>query len=412
MKKVLIIDSSKLFSDFMKEKLSSENVSVEITNGRRDAYTRLITILPDLVIMDAPDSFTDLMDFLKSKISDPNAKKIPIILTGPQIDKAKMASLGRFGVIKYFPTPIKFNSFIESIGNCLQISFSVDTSESILEVHQNNNIIIVEFAKVLNREKISLLKYKITELIEKNDIHVPKLVLLMTNLELSFVDGINLEYLFETILSIDAVQEKYIKVLSSDKFVYDFIDGHEQFRDIKVVNDLRNILSSLLSISAAPNEIPELIAEEILNQDKVDEDGIDRRFNFDLDKNDTEGTVFKVAIVDDDNIIRTVLQKSLSSMGAETVLFDNGSNFLDSIEENHFDLAIIDIFMPGVSGFDILSKLKVTPNAPPIIVYSQATQREVVIQALSLGASSYLVKPQKPDVIIAKVIEVLHAKSQ
>lgn len=412
MKKVLIIDSSKLFSDFMKEKLSSENVSVEITNGRRDAYTRLITILPDLVIMDAPDSFTDLMDFLKSKISDPNAKKIPIILTGPQIDKAKMASLGRFGVIKYFPTPIKFNSFIESIGNCLQISFSVDTSVSILEVHQNNNIIIVEFAKVLNREKISLLKYKITELIEKNDIHVPKLVLLMTDLELSFVDGINLEYLFETILSIDAVQEKYIKVLSSDKFVYDFIDGHEQFRDIKVVNDLRNILSSLLSISAAPNEIPELIAEEILNQDKVDEDGIDRRFNFDLDKNDTEGTVFKVAIVDDDNIIRTVLQKSLSSMGAETVLFDNGSNFLDSIEENHFDLAIIDIFMPGVSGFDILSKLKVTPNAPPIIVYSQATQREVVIQALSLGASSYLVKPQKPDVIIAKVIEVLHAKSQ
>lgn len=412
MKKVLIIDSSKLFSDFMKEKLSSENVSVEITNGRRDAYTRLITILPDLVIMDAPDSFTDLMDFLKSKISDPNAKKIPIILTGPQIDKAKMASLGRFGVIKYFPTPIKFNYFIESIGNCLQISFSVDTSESILEVHQNNNIIIVEFAKVLNREKISLLKYKITELIEKNDIHVPKLVLLMTDLELSFVDGINLEYLFETILSIDAVQEKYIKVLSSDKFVYDFIDGHEQFRDIKVVNDLRNILSSLLSISAAPNEIPELIAEEILNQDKVDEDGIDRRFNFDLDKNDTEGTVFKVAIVDDDNIIRTVLQKSLSSMGAETVLFDNGSNFLDSIEENHFDLAIIDIFMPGVSGFDILSKLKVTPNAPPIIVYSQATQREVVIQALSLGASSYLVKPQKPDVIIAKVIEVLHAKSQ
>ena len=60
----------------------------------------------------------------------------------------------------------------------------------------------------------------------------------------------------------------------------------------------------------------------------------------------------------------------------------------------------------------VLSKLKVTPNAPPIIVYSQATQREVVIQALSLGASSYLVKPQKPDVIIAKVIEVLHAKSQ
>ena len=68
--------------------------------------------------------------------------------------------------------------------------------------------------------------------------------------------------------------------------------------------------------------------------------------------------------------------------------------------------------MPGISGFEILSKLKTSPDAPPIIVYSQATQREVVIQALSLGASSYLVKPQKPDVIISKAIEVLHAKSK
>ena len=89
MKKVLIIDSSKLFSEFMKEKLSTENITVEVSNGRRDAYTRLITVLPDLVIMDVSDSFTDLMDFLKSKISDPNAKNIyaeikdkyPIVLT-------------------------------------------------------------------------------------------------------------------------------------------------------------------------------------------------------------------------------------------------------------------------------------------------------------------------------------------
>ena len=39
MKKVLIIDSSKLFSEFMKEKLSTENITVEVSNGRRDAYT-------------------------------------------------------------------------------------------------------------------------------------------------------------------------------------------------------------------------------------------------------------------------------------------------------------------------------------------------------------------------------------
>ncbi len=412
MKKVLIIDSSKLFSEFMKEKLSTENITVEVSNGRRDAYTRLITVLPDLVIMDVSDSFTDLMDFLKSKISDPNAKNIPIILSGPAIEKARIASLVRYGVIKYFPIPIKFNSFIEAIGNVLKVSFSVDTTPSILQVHHNNNIIFVEFAQVLNREKISLLKYRLSELIDKKDMQMPKLILMMTDLMLSFVDGINLEYLFDTILSETRIQQKFIKILSFDDFIPDFLDGHPQYAGIKVVKDLRKVLSSFVSITTSQEEVPELIAEEILCQQEVDDDSIDRRFNFDLDKDDTEGTVFKVAIIDDDSVVRSILQRSLNSMGAESVLFDSGNKFLDAIDKEHFDLAILDIFMPGISGFEILSKLKTSPDAPPIIVYSQATQREVVIQALSLGASSYLVKPQKPDVIISKAIEVLHAKSK
>ncbi|MCR5387394.1 MAG: response regulator [Treponema sp.] len=411
MKKVLIIDSSKLFSEFIREKLSAENITVEVTNGRRDAYTRLIGDLPDLVIMDVSDSFTDLMDFLKNKFSDPNAKNIPIILTGPVIEKARIASLVHYGVIKYFPTPIKFNSFISAIGNVLKVSFSVDTTPSILEVHHNKEIIFVEFARVLNREKISLLKYRLSELIDKKEMQNPKLILMMTDLMLSFVDGTNLEYLFDTIFSEERINRKFIKILSFDDFIPDFLDGHPQYSDVKVVKDLRKVLSSFVSITASPEEVPELIAEEILTQQEVDDDTIDRRFDFDLDKDDTEGTVFKVAIVDDDNVVRSVLKRSLSSMGAETILFETGTSFLESVEKEHFDLAILDIFMPGMSGFDILTKLKVTPDAPPVIVYSQATQREVVIQALSLGAKSYLVKPQKPDVIITKAIEVLHAKS-
>ena len=412
MKKVLIIDSSKLFSDFIREKLSTENITVEVTNGRRDAYTRLVTSLPDLVIMDVSDSFTDLMDFLKSKQSDPIAKNIPIILTGPVIEKARIASLVRYGVIKYFPTPIKFNSFIEAIGNVLKISFSVDTTPSILQVHYNNNIIFVEFAQVLNREKISLLKYRLTELIDKEELSNPKVILMMTDLMLSFVDGINLEYLLDTILSETRIQKKNIKILSLDSFIPAFLDGHPQYNEIKVVTDLRKVLRSFVSISATEDEVPELIAEEILTQQEVDDAAIDLRFNFDLDIDDKEGTVFRVAVVDDDSVVRSLLQRSLSSMGAETVLFENGSDFIEAIEKEHFDLAILDIFMQGMSGFDVLTKLKVSPNSPPIIIYSQATQREVVIQALSLGASSYLVKPQKPDVIISKAIEVLHAKTR
>lgn len=411
MKKVLIIDSSKLFSDFIKEKLSTENIFVEVTNERRAAYSKLISSLPDLVIMDVSDSFTDLMDFLKSKSSDPNAKNIPILLSGPVIEKPKIASLVRYGVIKYFATPIKFTSLFESIENILKVSFSVDTTPSILQVHHNNNIIFAEFAQVLNREKISLLKYRLSELIDKQDIESPKLILMMTDLKLSFVDGVNLEFLFDTILTETRIQPRFIKILSFDDFIPDFLDGHPQYSAIKVVQDLRKVLSSFVSIQTTDEEMPELIAEEILTQQEIDDITIDQRFDFSDDVNDGD-TVFKIAIIDDDAVVRSYLQHSLTSMNAETALFEDGNSFLLSLEKEHFDLAILDIYMPGIDGFSILQRLKATPNTPPIIIYSNAPQRDAVIRALSLGASSYLVKPQKADVILSKAIEVLYAKSR
>jgi DNA-binding response OmpR family regulator len=67
--------------------------------------------------------------------------------------------------------------------------------------------------------------------------------------------------------------------------------------------------------------------------------------------------------------------------------------------------------MPGLSGFDILNFLHTKHYPSPVIIYSNITQRESVVQALSLGAKSFLVKPQKPDVIIQKSLEVINANS-
>ena len=80
------------------------------------------------------------------------------------------------------------------------------------------------------------------------------------------------------------------------------------------------------------------------------------------------------------------------------------------MNKHKYDLIVLDIFMPGISGFDTLKKLQDVSDVPPIIVYSQAVQKEAVIQALSLGAKRYLVKPQKPEIIVQKSIELLHGK--
>lgn len=414
MKQVLIIDASPMFREFLKEKLTAEKVSVEIANGKRDAFTKLISTLPDLVIIDVEESMEDLIDFLESKHADPNARTIPIIISGPIIAREKVATLAQFGVLKYFTKPIKFDIFFESIGKILRAAFTIDVTPCVLEIHINGNIIFIEIAQGLNREKLALLKYKLPEIIDANHIVNPKLIIMMTDLQLSFVDGANLELLFDNIIADTRIQKKNIKVLSLDSFTRELIDGHPQYSGIEVTNNLNQVLNSLVESGPTTN-IHELVTDKILAPDEKAEQGsVEMRFVSDTgvisseDKN--EGNVLKIAIVDDDAVVRKLLQAAFATISAETVLFTSGAEFLQATGTQSFDLVILDIYMTGLSGFDILKSLQERGFKTPIIVYSQATQREAVVQALTLGAKSYLVKPQKPEVIIQKAVDVLHAE--
>src|SRR5574344_2966735 len=91
MKQVLIVDASPMFREFLKEKLAAEKVGVEVVQGKRDAFTKLISILPDLILIDISGPLDELMDFLDQKKKDPNASRIPIIISGPVIEREKVA---------------------------------------------------------------------------------------------------------------------------------------------------------------------------------------------------------------------------------------------------------------------------------------------------------------------------------
>ena len=161
MKSVLLIDGSKLFQDFLRDKVATEQVDLECVNSR-EAYSKMLSLLPDLIIIEVEDEIKEeLTNLLNKKHVDPNAKKIPIIMTGPVIDRSKIANLVEFGVVKYFTKPIKFDVFFESMGRILKMPLSMDTTPCILDIHLNGSIIFVEVAQGLNREKLMLLKYKL-----------------------------------------------------------------------------------------------------------------------------------------------------------------------------------------------------------------------------------------------------------
>lgn len=411
MKSILLIDGSPLFQDFLRDKVSAEQVGLECASSR-DAYTKMLSILPDLIIIEIETAITeDLTLLLEKKHTDPNAKRIPIIITGPVMDRSKVANLVEFGVVKYFTKPIKFEVFFEAIGRILKMPLSMDTTPCILDIHLNGSIIFVEIAQGLNREKLMLLKYKLAQIIDRYKINFPKVILMLTNLQLTFVDGANLELLLDNITCGKKIANKYIKILSFDDYVKELVKGHPEYTGMVVSQNLQYVVSTLLNDNDDANyDSTDFIYDNILHSDRPTDNA---SLGFIDDRGGTEGssgTMMRVALVDDDVVVRKLLENTFTSASGEASLYENATTFLKAISDGkEFDIVVLDLYLPDMDGISILKTLLQRNYQTPILIYSKASSKEVVLQALSLGAKSYLVKPQKPGTILNKALEILHS---
>mgnify|MGYP002626098773 CR=1 FL=1 len=414
MKQVLLIDSTPAVLDFFKEKLSIQQITIESAKSGRDAYTKLISILPDLVLIDTPKDMTSVHEFLDKKINDPNAHSIPTIIMGESDDRLQITQLSAYGVHKYFPKPIKVDQLFNAIGHAMHLNFSADPTPCIMEMHLTDNIFFIEIADGLNRDKIALLKYKLSHIINDYSLAKPKLVLMLSGMELSFVDTSNIVYLMDNILGNTHIKHENVKVLSTSNFVAELIKGHSEYEDVEVTNDIQTVLNPLIEHFAQTTP-EDVIIERLLTPNKtLTQRHIDIRFSTDYDGTAMgpydNGSILNVAIVDDDIISQKILENTFKRVEAETFTFASGVEFINSVASHHYDFVILDIFIPDMNGLDILHNLQHQNFERPILVYSQATNKNFVIQALSLGAKNYLVKPQKPDVILRTVFETLRSQ--
>lgn len=115
----------------------------------------------------------------------------------------------------------------------------------------------------------------------------------------------------------------------------------------------------------------------------------------------------KVLIVDDEQNIRTTLKHCLKSEGYDLDIAVNGEEALDKIKGGDFDLVLLDIKMPGLSGMEVLSRLREEGNEVNIIIMTAYGTVEKAVEAMKLGAIDFLSKPFTPDEIRSIVNKVL-----
>ncbi len=126
----------------------------------------------------------------------------------------------------------------------------------------------------------------------------------------------------------------------------------------------------------------------------------------------TGGETGSLLVVDDNEINRDLLSRYLGRLGHRVQAAPNGRRALEMIDTGAFDLALLDIMMPELNGYQVLQHLNDSPNWRdlPVIMISVLDEIDSVVRCIELGAADYLSKPFNPVLLRARVGACLEKK--
>jgi DNA-binding NtrC family response regulator len=101
----------------------------------------------------------------------------------------------------------------------------------------------------------------------------------------------------------------------------------------------------------------------------------------------------RVLVIDDEESIRELLKDFLEDKGLEVVTTPDGRSGLDLLKEDNFDLFLLDLMMPGMSGLDVLREVASEDIKVPSIVITAFASVQTAVEAMKLGAYDYITKP-------------------
>jgi two-component system response regulator FixJ len=114
-----------------------------------------------------------------------------------------------------------------------------------------------------------------------------------------------------------------------------------------------------------------------------------------------------IAVVDDDEAMREALFDLLQVVGLSCRVFDRAEAFLAAYTPGAFDCLITDVRMPGISGLELLQRLKTLGSTMPVIVVTSLTDPMIWSRALQGGAHAYLIKPLADHVLLQHIKSAL-----
>jgi two-component system alkaline phosphatase synthesis response regulator PhoP len=111
----------------------------------------------------------------------------------------------------------------------------------------------------------------------------------------------------------------------------------------------------------------------------------------------------RVAIAEDEELIRTMLRLNLEKDGYEVESFESAEELLESLEHGHFDVLLLDVMLPGMSGEDVIVRIREKGINTPILMVTARVDIETKVSTFRKGADDYLSKPFDMEELLLRV---------
>ena len=114
----------------------------------------------------------------------------------------------------------------------------------------------------------------------------------------------------------------------------------------------------------------------------------------------------KILIVDDENDIAELISDILEDEGYETVIANDGKTAINLVREENFDLILLDVMMPDISGTEVCASIR-NETSCPIIFVTAKTNLTSKLVGFEVGADDYITKPYNPTILLLRINALL-----
>lgn len=156
--------------------------------------------------------------------------------------------------------------------------------------------------------------------------------------------------------------------------------------------------------------IEETVKSVVIPEDNVVSETKTFQYKKEVFQKTESADALSILVVDDDEDTRKLLTRFLEDSGYKITLANDGIDALIQLSQNNYDLVISDIQMPNLDGFKFIEIKNQKGILTPVIFLTSQTSQEDEVKGLELGASDFIKKPVKKDLLLLRIRKILNTK--